>query len=237
MTEAQESGFSPENFTKYPHGVQQVRPELLADIEPILETWRQSFDEGALGDMPAVPGGFDSKEQVSLDALKTAMALPPEQTFHTSNKRVHNLRKDPATKDAATQLALDFADGLRQARPTLAGTTPSSVLFYPGKDNPDAGWMGWHTNSDSPGWRLYANYITTDGNNRESYFAYSTREGEEIFQVDDPTDQWVYRLFFAKPQYDPFWHCVYTEGSRISVGMDLGIIKYEAVNEFLRGLR
>jgi hypothetical protein len=72
---------------------------------------------------------------------------------------------------------------------------------------PINGYMGWHTNGNAPGYRMYASWSEEGG---KSFFRY--KKDNEILTSYDKKG-WNYRLFKV-----PFWHCVYSEINRISLG-------------------
>jgi hypothetical protein len=85
--------------------------------------------------------------------------------------------------------------------------TVSGCLLYP-----PAGWMGWHTNSDRVGWRLYVNYTTTGGC---SFFRWS-QKGE--IRTDYDSAGFNFRIFRIGSQSELLWHCIYADDWRFSLG-------------------
>lgn len=72
--------------------------------------------------------------------------------------------------------------------------------------------MAWHTNSDADGHRLYISYSDT---NDKSFFRYLNSNNEVVTSYDNIG--WTYRLFEI-PTDRKFWHCVYSECTRYSIG-------------------
>ena len=72
--------------------------------------------------------------------------------------------------------------------------------------------MGWHTNSKSPGWRLYISYAEETG---KSFFRYRDPDTGQVVTSMDA--QWNFRLFRIDST-KPFWHAVYSETNRYSFG-------------------
>ena len=77
---------------------------------------------------------------------------------------------------------------------------------------PDGGFMAWHTNLRTPGWRCYISLADVPG---RSFFRYrDPRDGrvstswDRLFNV---------RLFHITPSA-PLWHAVYSETNRFSLG-------------------
>ncbi len=85
--------------------------------------------------------------------------------------------------------------------------TPSGLLWYP----PGCA-MGWHTNSNSAGWRVYMNYCEEEG---KSFFRYRDPDNGEIVTLEDR--QWNFRIFRVTRE-DPLWHCIYSDTNRFSIG-------------------
>ena len=82
------------------------------------------------------------------------------------------------------------------------------------KYSPNGG-MGWHTNNDAPGIRIYFTY-TSEGN--KSFFRYQDYDTKEIVTSWD-TGGWQAREFNIDPER-PLWHCVGTKDvTRYSVGL------------------
>ena len=77
---------------------------------------------------------------------------------------------------------------------------------------PPGGYMGWHTNLRKPGWRFYVNYAEEPG---RSFFRYRDPQDGRIVTSTD--ERWNFRLFLITPDA-PFWHCVYSETNRFSLG-------------------
>lgn len=78
---------------------------------------------------------------------------------------------------------------------------------------PQNGYMGWHTNSDSPGKRVYLNYSFED---KKSYFRYLDEDGS----IKTSWDQkgFTMRVFDIGDTHDRLWHCVYSNTNRLSFG-------------------
>ena len=86
---------------------------------------------------------------------------------------------------------------------------PSGYFIYP-----PSGFMGWHTNCNSPHIRLYITYASED---KKSFFRYRHPETKEI--ITDYDDKGITIRQFEvidKPPY--FWHCVGSDCIRISLG-------------------
>ena len=80
------------------------------------------------------------------------------------------------------------------------------------------GGMSWHTNTDSPGLRIYFSYAYEAGS---SFFRYQDPETGEII-TDYDGEGWEARMFDINPE-KPFWHCVgTTTAERVSIGFSTG---------------
>jgi hypothetical protein len=85
--------------------------------------------------------------------------------------------------------------------------TSSGHFWYP-----PGSCMGWHTNSEVPGWRVYINYAEEEG---KSFFRYRDPEKSEVITLLDK--EWNIRLFKITKDH-PFWHAVYSDTNRFSIG-------------------
>jgi len=85
----------------------------------------------------------------------------------------------------------------------------NSGLFY----YPSTGYMGWHTNSEKPCKRVYIVY--SDG---KSFFRYKDAQDNIVTDWDK---KGVDIKEFDIPEDDKLWHCIYSEGNRVSIGFRL----------------
>jgi hypothetical protein len=77
---------------------------------------------------------------------------------------------------------------------------------------PQGSYMGWHTNSGAPGWRIYINYAEEEG---KSFFRYrDTATGQIVTLMDK---EWNIRIFEITGK-NPLWHAVYSDTNRFSLG-------------------
>jgi hypothetical protein len=86
---------------------------------------------------------------------------------------------------------------------------PSGFFHYP-----KTGYMGWHTNSNSPGRRLYITYTDIKG---ESFFRYKDIESGEIITDYDDVGL-TFREFTVCKNPPYFWHSVGSNCNRFSFG-------------------
>lgn len=78
---------------------------------------------------------------------------------------------------------------------------------------PPKGFMGWHTNSNQQGWRLYATFCKEDD---KSFFRYR-QDGKVITEWEKKG--WNFRGFEVS-KTKPYWHCVYSDTDRYSFGFN-----------------
>jgi hypothetical protein len=89
---------------------------------------------------------------------------------------------------------------------------PSGFFLYP-----KTGYMGWHTNSNVDGKRLYITYTDVGG---ESFFRYKDpTSGKIITDYDDAGLTFREFPVYAKPPY--LWHCVGSNCNRFSFGFTI----------------
>lgn len=78
---------------------------------------------------------------------------------------------------------------------------------------PPTGHLGWHTNSDCPGKRIYLTHVEESD---KSYFRY-IENNTQVTSYD--RKGWNMREFEVGDP--PLWHCVYSEITRLSLGFHL----------------
>jgi hypothetical protein len=84
----------------------------------------------------------------------------------------------------------------------------SGDFYYPAK-----GFMGWHTNSNTPGRRVYLSYSLKSNTNSFNYI----KDGEVIKDFD--CQGWTAREFIVSDKRNSFfWHSVDAQSPRISIG-------------------
>jgi len=93
----------------------------------------------------------------------------------------------------------------------------NKLLYY--KNN---GYMGWHTNINTPGDRWYLVYNTHDNS---SFFRYIDPETNEMITKWEPKG-WSINHFVIGKKDKPLWHCIYTSEIRISIGMKINKLAY-----------
>ena len=86
----------------------------------------------------------------------------------------------------------------------------SGCFFYPSME----GFMGWHTNHNSVGYRMYI----VKSLKGDSYFR--SFENGEIITSYDPKG-YSFRTFLVGDEKSPYWHCVHGGSGRFSIGFHL----------------
>lgn len=186
------------------------------------------FREG----LPPIQDPIDA-DPVDIDLMRTEEGFKARQrkkaweVYRGGKSRSKNLRADSGTTRFVSETLPAILDAVRNLHPIFTSATVSGCFLYPGEEESPA-WMDWHTNSDSPGWRLYANHAPAA---KKSGFCYAGTDERVIDQPDQLG--WNFRLFYAKPEYDPFWHCVYARQPRISIGFNLGVVRASLIHDLL----
>jgi len=132
------------------------------------------------------------------------------------SEQVRKLRKkvDKAISKRVKRL---FQDGGRLA------VRSSGHFWYP-----PGGYMGWHTNLKTPGWRMYINYCEESG---KSFFRYRDPDSGNIVTTTDK--QWNFRLFRITSE-KPLWHAIYSDTNRFSIGYKIVQVPHQPFGSRLR---
>mgnify|MGYP001221068811 CR=1 FL=1 len=96
--------------------------------------------------------------------------------------------------------------------PPLKFALSSPLMWYKGKEKSPSV-MGWHTNYMSPGRRLYFVWCEEDN---KSYFKY-VKDNRVYTRVE--RKGWQINDFMIGDRDNPFFHSVYTETNRFSIGI------------------
>ena len=96
---------------------------------------------------------------------------------------------------------------------------------------PPGGYMGWHTNWQNPGWRLYISYAEEPG---KSFFRYRDPETGQI--VTSPDKGFHLRVFRATDE-NPFWHAIYSETHRYSLGYKIALLPKSFLGRLKRKIK
>ncbi len=124
-------------------------------------------------------------------------------------KNIHDAVFSSEARTARKLADKAVAEKIKQYFPSQGklALSDSGYFWYP----PGA-YMAWHTNSGAPGWRLYVSYAEEPG---KSFFRYRDPDSHEIITSVD--DEWNVRLFAIRAD-KPFWHAIYSETNRFSLG-------------------
>jgi hypothetical protein len=201
-------------MTIAPHTAHRIPATRFASFLPLLEDFRQNLPALTDLDVQAV----DVDEMRTREYLQTRQALPAWQAYTVPKSGSVPLYSHPATEEYTKTRSPDLLDYIFGLYPVFAGAVLSGCYLYPGSEAKPVA-MDWHTNSNTDGWRLY---VTHAPEANKSGFCYADTDGEVIDQPD--TAGWNFRLFLVKPEYSPFWHCVYAKQPRLSIGFNLGTL-------------
>jgi hypothetical protein len=144
-------------------------------------------------------------------------------------KDVHGISKQPGISDVIVFSARNISDSLRSATVETLRENVDKKMYklaksiFPGTPGlvvgssghfwyPSGSYMGWHTNSGVPGWRVYINYAEEEG---KSFFRYKDAMTSEIVTLTDK--EWNIRIFRISRE-NPLWHAVYSGTNRFSLG-------------------
>jgi len=143
---------------------------------------------------------------VILQNKKTWKALP-ENTSTLEEARECPVPSDNLNRAHSLIVSLVDKDNLLDKVCSLLGATAitNSIVYPPNT------LMGWHTNNDRGGRRIYYTF-TID----ESVFLYKDIESSKV--IEDFDDKgWTVRSFDIDKR-NPFWHSIWSEGIRFSFG-------------------
>lgn len=149
----------------------------------------------------------ECRERMSWTALSEIMESGnKDRALEDANK--FGLLVEPEDRSRAIELASRAfrSHGLIGEKDSLV---MSGTGFYP-----ENGYMGWHTNRCTAGVRIYCNWASVGGKSGLHYF-YEGRDSLPATLYDSAG--WNFRLFSTDHKM-PFWHAVWSECDRISVG-------------------
>jgi hypothetical protein len=164
----------------------------------------------------------DKNALAELSAEKLQGLLGSNQDIHgiATNRSISNVITfgeaklddtiiDPEVENTRKTVDAKLGDKLQEifAYDDRLSIAPSGHFWYPA-----GSYMGWHTNSRVPGWRIYINYAEESG---KSFFRYKHHLTGEIVTLWD--EEWNMRVFRVTGT-DPLWHCVYSNTNRFSLG-------------------
>ena len=178
------------------------------------------------------------------DRKKTIVEVPEwkdkinrESLMELYNKKESldmNNTKNLFNYNVATVGNAEQAENIRQVlRDRYSLPVQARGQFY----YPPTGYMGWHTNCESPGERFYITWASED---KKSFFRYYDHEKDEI--ITDYDDKGItVRQFTITKSAPYFWHCVGSECDRFSFGfrpstwISLNFDLYQKLTNNLKG--
>lgn len=147
------------------------------------------------------------ENRLSLDHLQRIQH--EEQLRFVAGSDANQIKFGKFRFSALTQRLAVTLESVLQPRRTMR-------LFQSGRNwYPPNGYMGWHTNANVQGFRLYCSHAPAS---QQSYFRYMDPVSKEIETSWDSAG-WNFRCF--RTDLEPLWHCVYSETDRISFGYGL----------------
>lgn len=191
--------------------------EFLAAIEACINVQRVAAAD-------ALKTNFRANRQASLATSEDAL-----QQILKSGNNVHGISKQPEisnviafnTKNVSDAVNSENIIRMRESVDALVDTKFRQTYAIKNSSGmrcsghfwyPPGGYMGWHTNSESPGWRLYISHTDEP---EKSYFRYRHPETEHIITTMD--HEWDVRLFYVSKD-KPLWHTVCSDTNRFSLG-------------------
>ncbi|MGH7550675.1 MAG: hypothetical protein ACREK3_07970 [Gemmatimonadota bacterium] len=189
---------------------------LLSDMRTLIDRQRAVAERSDTGFVPN-PRAAD---EVSETALARIMDAGHDIHGISSDRHISNVVSFNALGDGtglvdreliALRRAVDDRVSAR-LRETFEAPYPLGVHCSGHFWYPPGGYMGWHTNSGAPGWRIYITHAREPG---RSFFRYRIPDSGEIVTSHDR--EWDVRLFRIAASA-PLWHAVYSETDRYSLG-------------------
>ena len=173
-----------------------------ADLYSITMPWIKAFQSDPMSFVKKEHGGFaGDREDPSVIVGSDRLQQLKEQGDTPQNLQKFMFHVDV---DPIKSALMDYVYRMFPKHSVIL----SGRFWYP-----EGGYMGWHTNSDAPGKRVYLNYSYED---RKSFFRYLDEDG----QVQTSWDQrgFTMREFDIGDTHDRLWHSVYSNTDRLSFG-------------------
>ena len=180
------------------------------EIIKALDNWRESIDlELALVNSDSTRHDYDStlnKEEIMKELSEDYLieTIIPNENKHDFGKT--NLVDLNITSDSHKNVSDVFETHMQFDN--MKFDRVSGAFWYPPN-----GYMGWHSNADHDAYRLYATWSEKGLN---SFFRYRDPVTGEVVTSWDKKG-WTFRMFNCTAE-QKVWHCVYSGGSRISLG-------------------
>lgn len=153
------------------------------------------------------PAAIDADDN-ELSETKLARAIDSQQALSPDYLAFRDLTCDviPALKPLLGSVAGHIHDLLPFNAAQLVNS--GQALYGAG------GSMGWHTNEDKPGLRIYCTWAEKANAN---YFRYRDPDSGEIVTLPEPQG-WMVKSFYIPPRPRQLWHCLYAGSRRIGIG-------------------
>ena len=198
--------FGRENYLEY-YKFEHIRARNQIVSEEFLNDLKTDDNNCDVDTWKLFPG--NSPEQAVVAGKRVKRMLPI-----CDNDKARELFADLMTQ-VLTYLP-NFANLLGENLTNIPVVPSKSPFHFSGKFvYPPGGCMGWHTNHDIPGHRLYITYAMPEG---ESFFRYCDPITKKI--VTSPDTGLNVRIFETGYR-EPFWHCLKSETYRFSVGFKI----------------
>ena len=179
----------------------EVSPISAKVLDNILDDWKAGKSKTY-----NVNTGGDAKYHTSIESLEELYKKKPvEHTDQATHKNLDYIYYDKY-EDQVWDIVRDKCSHIFRSRANCA------ALWYKG---PEA-YLGWHTNIQSNVYAhsVFLTYVEKEGN---SFFRYIDEHTKEIITAYDQPG-WHMRSWPWDTK-DPFWHCVYSDIDRISIGL------------------
>ena len=158
------------------------------------------------------------KRAKDIHLLKDEGCDPLKMVEETSEKRLNELLNKNI--NVAEEKYLTDIESIEKFYPiinTIRELFPDNQIINTGHFlYPKNGFMGWHTNSNEPYYRVYLTY-TEEGN--KSFFRYMDWDTKKIITSWDQKGLTIRK--FKTYEECPLWHCVGSETNRLSLGYEL----------------
>ena len=174
------------------HTIPQHLHDLLEDLRPLV---KEFFPGRAKGSAPSL-------DQELLQSVMKGGAARAIDGKHLDLKLINNDEINNLIQDIGKELDVVF-------KPLDVPRNNSGHMLYGGNS-----WMGWHTNEDFPGRRIYCNWSERDG---ENDFRYLDADSGEMIIKPEPAG-WSMKSFYIPTPPQQLWHSINAGGKRIALG-------------------
>jgi len=172
-----------------------------ADLGDLLDRYLEAI-------RPCFPVGIDTDGDTGLDAEGLARVIAQQVSRSITNRAWRDLNL--VHIDGLQRIVRSIGLLLAEIVPGVNGALTNSgrALYGPG------GSMGWHTNEDLPGRRIYCNWSENEGTN---FFRYRDPDSGEIVTLYEPAG-WSLKSFYVPPRPGQLWHCLKAGSRRVALG-------------------